>query len=311
MKNSGVNNNSGIYKITNLVNGKVYVGKTVNFRKRYNVYKSAFNKQDVRKINEYFLNSMNKHGIDNFLFGIIEECPIYALSERELYWIEKLSSTKRKFGYNLRLDSSTGMITHEETKKKISERVKKEYADGTRDTKKTSKFFKEYWKNPDNLNKMRKNLSESKSSFFIQRNLDDEIIRVWKSINQILELRKDYKWQNIYAACNGSKNSYKGYKWQRTKDISEIDESLIVQDDYTFEYMKTRNKVTCAEYIKHGQHKVRMWYFITHQSGEVEKLAWNEFKKRYPHASSKFSRLKSDKIEMYGVQIERVVNEQD
>lgn len=52
-----LNNASGIYRITNEVTGKVYVGKTHSFRKRYTLYKSCFKKQDIRGINEYFLNS--------------------------------------------------------------------------------------------------------------------------------------------------------------------------------------------------------------------------------------------------------------
>ena len=43
------------------------------------------------------------------------------LRERELYWMRKFNSTDRRYGYNLRMDSSTSMIVHEETRKRLSE----------------------------------------------------------------------------------------------------------------------------------------------------------------------------------------------
>lgn len=143
-KNSNIKT-SGIYKITNLINNKVYVGKTNNFYKRYYCYKSAIKRQDINKINQYFLNSINKYGSDNFEFSIIEFCNIEDLKSRELYWIKKLKSTNRVFGYNLRIDSSTKMVTHPRTSLKISNRLKKEWNDGIRSQH--AKKLKNNWKN--------------------------------------------------------------------------------------------------------------------------------------------------------------------
>jgi len=42
------------------------------------------------------------------------------LKERELYWITTLDTINRDKGYNLRLDSSTGMVCNEETRKLLS-----------------------------------------------------------------------------------------------------------------------------------------------------------------------------------------------
>ena len=55
------------------------------------------------------------------------------LAEKELFWIGRLRVTDRNVGYNLRLDSSTGMVTHSETSIKISNRLKKEWSEGVRD----------------------------------------------------------------------------------------------------------------------------------------------------------------------------------
>lgn len=126
------NKSSGIYKIVNKINSKVYIGKTNNFYRRYHQYKYAYKTKNLDKINSYLLNSMVKYGCDNFIFEMIECCEIDELSESELYWMKIFDSTDREKGYNLRLDSSTGMIVHPETSLKISERLKKEWSEGKR-----------------------------------------------------------------------------------------------------------------------------------------------------------------------------------
>ena len=65
---------TGIYSITNTVNGKVYVGLSTNIRKRWTQHKS----NQKRKIepNKVLYKSMNKYGINNFKFKILEECSL-------------------------------------------------------------------------------------------------------------------------------------------------------------------------------------------------------------------------------------------
>ena len=123
---------SGIYCITNIVNGKKYIGKTKCFYTRYCQYVSDVRSSDSDRINNYLLNSFLKYGFDNFKFDVIEFCPVENCSERELYWMIKFDTINRDVGYNLRMDSSTGMITHELTSKKISERLRDEWSKGVR-----------------------------------------------------------------------------------------------------------------------------------------------------------------------------------
>ena len=44
------------------------------------------------------------------------------IKEREMFWMIFYKSCDRNFGYNLRMDSSTNIIVHEETRKKFQER---------------------------------------------------------------------------------------------------------------------------------------------------------------------------------------------
>lgn len=63
---------SGIYKIVNNVNGKVYIGSTKNFdkRKQQHFYTLSQKKHHSPKLQR----SYNKHGKESFEFQIVEEC---------------------------------------------------------------------------------------------------------------------------------------------------------------------------------------------------------------------------------------------
>lgn len=89
----------GIYKITNLINGKCYIGQSRDINKRLNAHKtSAFDVLN-HSYNNHFYKSIRKYGLENFSFEIIEECSIDQLNEREIYWIDKFNSFFN--GYNL------------------------------------------------------------------------------------------------------------------------------------------------------------------------------------------------------------------
>lgn len=87
----------GIYKIENLINHKVYIGQSRNISKRWKNHRYLANSgQDT-----YLYRAMNKYGIENFQFTVIEQCSIEQLDEREKYWIKYFQSNDREKGYNL------------------------------------------------------------------------------------------------------------------------------------------------------------------------------------------------------------------
>lgn len=87
----------GIYKITNQINNKVYIGQSVNIRKRFNGHKFAARNGE----NTHLYNAMRDYGIENFSFEILEECSKEQLDDREIYWIEYYHSTDKAKGYNV------------------------------------------------------------------------------------------------------------------------------------------------------------------------------------------------------------------
>lgn len=80
-----------IYKITNVLNNKVYIGQTVKtVEKRFNQHKNNSNKEYFSQIILY--KAFNKYGINNFKCETIEEVDNLKLDEREKYWIEFYNS---------------------------------------------------------------------------------------------------------------------------------------------------------------------------------------------------------------------------
>ena len=86
-----------IYRIWNDINGKDYIGKTLNtIENRWKEHCRDYKRSRCEKLPLY--EAMNKYGIEHFHIEQIEECSSDLLSEREIYWIEQYGSFVS--GYN-------------------------------------------------------------------------------------------------------------------------------------------------------------------------------------------------------------------
>lgn len=90
---------SGIYKITRLKTGEIYIGKSTDIKKRWGEHcKTAYG---VGTIAHSILHTtIKKDGIENFTFELLEEVPKDKLTEREKYWISFYGS--KEYGMNMR-----------------------------------------------------------------------------------------------------------------------------------------------------------------------------------------------------------------
>lgn len=80
-----------IYKITNKINGKIYIGQTIkNYEERFRQHQLNYNKEYFSQIVLY--KAFKKYGIENFSFEAIEEVEKEKLDEREKYWIKYYNS---------------------------------------------------------------------------------------------------------------------------------------------------------------------------------------------------------------------------
>lgn len=105
-----------IYKAINKLNLKVYVGQTVsNMNDRIRSHKYA-----SKNKKGYFNKALNKYGIENFIWEVIEECNTKAeLDIGEKFWINRLKSNNRKFGYNLEGGGTLAKEISESTRLKV------------------------------------------------------------------------------------------------------------------------------------------------------------------------------------------------
>lgn len=109
----------GIYTITNIVNGKMYVGQSVDIFGRWIDHKSELRKDN--HVNSYLQKTWNKYGEEKFLFEVLEECEEQFLYTIEHYWATILNVHNPKYGYNIMPTHPYGNPRHtEETRKKIS-----------------------------------------------------------------------------------------------------------------------------------------------------------------------------------------------
>lgn len=113
---------TGIYKITNLVNNKVYIGASKNAEKRWSEHR--------RSVKSPIHSDLETYGLENFKFEILLECPEDMLAQWERDMICLYDADDLEKGYNSRDDrpyslrrneSLRGRKLSEETRRKISE----------------------------------------------------------------------------------------------------------------------------------------------------------------------------------------------
>jgi len=117
---------SGIYKITNKKNNKIYIGSSKNIKNRFSKHKNLLRSNKHHSIK--LQRAWNKYGADNFIFEVIEYCNEDELLDRENYYLDLLLKSKdyRKNrsdyffenGYNICSSSIKG-FTGKHTKESI------------------------------------------------------------------------------------------------------------------------------------------------------------------------------------------------
>lgn len=111
---------SGIYKITCTATGKIYVGSAQNLQKRKREHFRGL--RTKTHYNKHLQRAVNKYGLDNFVFSVIECCDCDILLTREQYYLDHLQPFGKR-GFNIAIDATKGMNGRShttETKKKLS-----------------------------------------------------------------------------------------------------------------------------------------------------------------------------------------------
>ena len=107
----------GVYKITNNVNGKVYIGQSINIKNRWKDHINALNRKDSSCT--LLQRAWNKYKQESFSFEILELCSEDMLDEVETKYIDIYDA--RNNGYNIEPGGNANKHLSDETKQKIRE----------------------------------------------------------------------------------------------------------------------------------------------------------------------------------------------
>ena len=230
----------GIYKIQNLINGKIYIGQSIHIKARFNAHKSEARNGNTRPL----YNAIRKYGVENFSFEVIEECSKEKLNEREIYWIKKYNSFHN--GYNLTLGGSEpykvdidliySLWDDGKSMKEIAEIANigktsvynylcdyKNYSVSESNRRGGILAYKTAIKNNNHYH-YNNNCDDNLETKIIQYSLTGEHIKDWYSQNQI-ERELGINSELIGRVLNGKQKQAGGFQWRRIgdepKDISK------------------------------------------------------------------------------------------
>lgn len=97
----------GIYKITNIINGKSYIGQSTDIHRRWRNEITDSKCISSHSYDYPLMRAFRKYGVDNFKFEIIEECNSEELNQKEMYWIDYFDTFFH--GYNQTLGGDTSI----------------------------------------------------------------------------------------------------------------------------------------------------------------------------------------------------------
>jgi group I intron endonuclease len=134
-----------IYKTTNLINGKIYIGKS---------YKKGLLLEEYLGSGLLLQNAIKKYGKNNFKKEILDVCTNESeLNEKEIFWIKELNSTNRTIGYNIGTGGKGGdNISKNPNRKKIIKKlsnVMSKLCQNPLHRIKNSNAIKKKWQDPE------------------------------------------------------------------------------------------------------------------------------------------------------------------
>jgi group I intron endonuclease len=198
---------SGIYQISNSINGKIYIGSSINLKQRFNDHKKLlrYNKHP----NKHLQSAWNQYGEKAFIFNIIELVDNNSLLIREQYYIDLLYSSNKNLGYNISkiAGNTLGTKRTDETKLKMSfARVK---------TNKVKKLINLALNTEDPYKNNTKNLGKNnkKSKPVLQYDINNNLIKEWDSAG-IAAKHLFLSVGNIWMCCNNKYKTSGGFIWK-------------------------------------------------------------------------------------------------
>ena len=205
-----------IYKITNTINGKMYIGKTsstIEARWKEHREDATCRSKEHRPL----YSAIQKYGVDNFIVEQVEEGPNDEIAcERETFWIEYFGSFKN--GYNATKGGDGRQYADYDLIFSLFQAGKtgKEICEITGYTDKTVTAALEQKGISAEERKSRGN-TQSQSVLMLDKNTL-EVLKIFPSLNEAERfLEKPGGRRHISEVCRGKRQTAYGYKWQLSK----------------------------------------------------------------------------------------------
>lgn len=221
----------GIYKIENLINHKIYIGQSIEIERRLQKHKTI--KDDL-----YIHRAIQKYGVKNFSFDIIQKCSQKQLDEKQIYWIQYYNSLIPN-GYNMIPGGSNGAglakgkivqkyslqgqfieqypsANQAGIENNINGRNITSCCNGQRNQ---AGYFQWKWKDSEKeIQPIKGILIDDK---VLQYSLNGEFIKQYNSVKQVCQVFKFSK-SALSNACNGKIKTLLGFQWKYKNSNKEI-----------------------------------------------------------------------------------------
>lgn len=237
----------GIYKIENLINGKVYIGQSINIQERWNEHKliNSRTSKDALKKQKYPLYlAFQKYGLENFSFEVLEECSLEELDTKEQFYIKKYNSYidfPNSNGYNLTLGGDgTRKITEEQILNILKLWDEGKTTGEIMDTLQIEKhaiirylkLFSSTYTVKESDFRGRVNTGISHRKKIDCYDLWGNFLKTYSSITEAAEIL-DLNKQKIINCCKGKAPRVKNYRFTYEKENKEIEFNNIFKDEWT------------------------------------------------------------------------------
>lgn len=230
---------SCIYTITNKINNKVYVGRSIDYYTRKCTHKKSLERNCHK--NEHLQAAWNKYGKENFEFDVLEKHDPEFLPSMEHWWCNMLNTYNRKYGYNTLINKPNGSHSiKEETREKL--RISQLGRKHTEESKKRMSVAKEGKKQSEEyiekrISKIRgkKRSKEAVENMKLgmkngkkpnrtgQNNkkiyvytMDDQLIGIFPSLKELTKVC-NFSVSKVSECCNGHKKSFNNLKFYYNK----------------------------------------------------------------------------------------------
>lgn len=221
-----------IYKITNLINNKVYIGETVRpVETRWKEHKSrAKSKKGSHGYDYHLYSSMRKYGIENFIIEELEFCLDEERYERETYYIELFESFDREKGYNSTIGGKGALLYKTEDFLKLWERglLICEIAQEMKCSKGVARerLYGAGVSRTDIVKRVGMNVAKRCAYPVLQFDYEGNFIQEWESAAECG--RNGFEQSAVSNVCLQKQKSAYGYLWKYKSDERDIQEWVFI-----------------------------------------------------------------------------------